>query len=169
MASLATPLTPQQSLNNILNKLSNKNDGKALALLFRSLYTDLSTMEANHNALLAKLDAIATAAGGSAITGTAFTGIYRNTYGSDSPLSFGINFTAALSAATSGTVTSNWLLATGTYSLYLSNGNTVSATFTNASTSVTWSGAQTANAAASVSNGATLTAVPITGTNLFTH
>ena len=62
-----------------------------------------------------------------------------------------ITFTGALVAATSATLTSAWTLdASGVYKVTFSDGSVRNATFTNGGTSVTWSGAVTATAAASV-------------------
>lgn len=59
-----------------------------------------------------------------------------------------IAFTAALTAATSGTLTSAWNGTTGSYVLIFSDFSTRTATLTNGSTSVSWTGAVTATAAA---------------------
>lgn len=65
-----------------------------------------------------------------------------------------IVFTAALAAAEAGTLTSNWNLSTGSYTLTFSDGSTRTATLTNGSAAVTWTGAVTATANASAYSGA---------------
>ncbi|WP_336958731.1 hypothetical protein [Sphingobium aquiterrae] len=60
-----------------------------------------------------------------------------------------ITFTAALVAATAGTLTANWSGATATYTLRFSDGSSRPGTLTNGSAAVTWTGgAVTATAAA---------------------
>lgn len=59
-----------------------------------------------------------------------------------------IDFTANLSGATSATMTTAWAGATGTRSLFFSNGASKAVTLTNGSTAVSWSGAVTANSRA---------------------
>lgn len=86
MPSLITTLTPQESVGNRTNKLSQRRDGIELARLLTAAQTDISILQANYNTLLARLDTIATTAGASAITGTAFGSANRATYGSDVPL-----------------------------------------------------------------------------------
>jgi lysophospholipase L1-like esterase len=61
-----------------------------------------------------------------------------------------IKFTGSLSSANSGTLTATWQGPTGTYTITFSTGARRSGTFTNGSTSVTWTGAAiTATALAS--------------------
>jgi len=57
-----------------------------------------------------------------------------------------LTFTAALSAATSGTLASAWSGTTGSYTLIFSDFTTKTATLTNGSTAVSWTGAVTATA-----------------------
>lgn len=59
-------------------------------------------------------------------------------------------FTGALVAATSGTLSSNWNFATGSYTVLFSDASTRVCTFTNGATTCTWSGAVTATASATV-------------------
>lgn len=55
-------------------------------------------------------------------------------------------FTAALTAATSGTLETAWTNSTATYTLVFSDGSTRTATLTQGSTAVSWTGAVTATA-----------------------
>lgn len=83
MPTLVSALTPQESVNNRTNKLSNRRDGIELAKLLAAAQQDIAVLQANYAALLSRLDTIATTAGGSAITGTAFGSANRATYGPD--------------------------------------------------------------------------------------
>lgn len=66
-------------------------------------------------------------------------------------------FTGSLLAnATSGTLTANWPFSTGSFTITFSNGDIRTGTFTNASTSVTWTGGLSGTATA------TITVNPIT-------
>ena len=65
-----------------------------------------------------------------------------------SPLTTAITFTAALTAATSGTLTSAWTGPTGAFYVTFSTGAAQLASFTNGSTAVSWSTAVTATTAA---------------------
>ena len=65
-----------------------------------------------------------------------------------SPITTAITFTGALTSATSGTLTSAWTGPTGSFYMTTSDGTVQKATFTNGSTSVTWSTAVTATASA---------------------
>lgn len=60
-----------------------------------------------------------------------------------------ITFTGALSAATSGTLSSAWNGTTGPYSIRFSDGTIAAATLTNGSATVSWTGAVTATSTAS--------------------
>lgn len=57
-----------------------------------------------------------------------------------------LTFTAALTAATSGTLTAGWGGTTGSYTIYFSDSSYKTATLTNGSTAVSWTGAVTATA-----------------------
>lgn len=59
-------------------------------------------------------------------------------------------FTAALTAATSGTLSATWTFATGSYTVLFSDASTRVCTFTNGATTCTWAGAVTATANATV-------------------
>lgn len=82
-----------------------------------------------------------TTTGGSAST-------YTTTPLADEVVALGaaITFTGALTAATSGTLTPVWAGATGSYTLSFSDGSVRTATLTNGSGSVSWTGAVTATA-----------------------
>lgn len=79
-----------------------------------------------------------------------------------------ITFTGALSAATSAVLTSAWAGATGSNTILFSDGTTKTATLTNGSTAVSWSGAvtATANAAAYSVAGNAAVYVSADGTHL---
>lgn len=57
-----------------------------------------------------------------------------------------VTFTGALVAATAGTLNANFGGPTGSYTLYFDDGTTKTATLTNGSTAVSWTGAVTASA-----------------------
>jgi hypothetical protein len=52
MPSLITTLTPQESVGNRTNKLSQRRDGIELARLLAAAQTDISILQANYNTLL---------------------------------------------------------------------------------------------------------------------
>jgi hypothetical protein len=85
MPTLVSALNQQESVDNRTNKLSNRRDGIELNRLLASAQYDIAVLQANYAALLTRLDTIATTAGASAITGTAFGSANRNTYGPDVP------------------------------------------------------------------------------------
>jgi uncharacterized coiled-coil protein SlyX len=85
MATLVSALNQQESVDNRTNKLSNRRDGIELNRLLAAAQYDIAVLQANYAALLTRLDTIATTAGASAITGTAFGSANRNTYGPDVP------------------------------------------------------------------------------------
>lgn len=85
MATLVSALNQQESVDNRTNKLSNRRDGLELNRLLAAAQYDIAVLQANYAALLTRLDTIATTAGASAITGTAFGSANRNTYGPDVP------------------------------------------------------------------------------------
>ena len=75
-----------------------------------------------------------------------------------------ITFTGALVAATSATLTVAWAGTTGSYGIYFSDGSIKTATLTNASTAVSWTGAVTATASAKALSSPTFIGVDIVGT-----
>lgn len=85
MPTLVSALTPQESVDNRTNKLSHRRDGIELNALLAAAQYDIAVLQANYAALLTRLDTIATTAGASAITGTAFGSANRATYGPDEP------------------------------------------------------------------------------------
>ena len=85
MPTLVSALTPPESVDNRTNKLSNRRDGIELDALLAAAQYDIAVLQANYAALLTRLDTIATTAGASAITGTAFGSANRATYGPDVP------------------------------------------------------------------------------------
>lgn len=74
-----------------------------------------------------------------------------------------ITFTGALVAATSATLTAAWAGTTGSYGLYFSDGSVKTATLTNGSTAVSWTGAVTATASASAMSSPTSIAIDLQG------
>lgn len=74
-----------------------------------------------------------------------------------------ITFTGALIAATSGTLTVSWAGVTGSYGIYFSDGSIKTATLTNGSAAVSWTGAVTATASAQAMNSPASIAVNIQG------
>jgi hypothetical protein len=88
-----------------------------------------------------------------------------NTCLSQNPaLSYNLTFSAAISAATSTPLASNWPNAPGTYTVSFSDGSTRQVTLTNGATTAAWTTAVTASASAS----ATPSSVGVAGTITFT-
>lgn len=80
--------------------------------------------------------------------------IANYTDGSVTAVPKAVAFTAAiLEGATSGTLTANWDLPTGDYTIFFDNGDQRIATFTNLSTAVTWTDATIADAGTAITVG----------------
>lgn len=88
------------------------------------------------------------------LTDTVYTSNGVTISGQGSPWQTGdgmaVNFTGALTAATSGTLTAAWPRNSGSYTISFSDGTTKSVTMTQNNASVSWTGAVTATASACI-------------------
>lgn len=91
--SLVTANNPQQSVQGRTKALREPHDQRQMQLLLAAAQTDLANLQAQHNLLCAKIDAIsalATTLGASNVTGTVFAGWFPATtvanYGADVPV-----------------------------------------------------------------------------------
>ena len=88
--SLITATTPQVSVSGQLKSIRDQHEAAALQRLLTAVQIDLATLQANHNLLLKRIDAVsalATTLAGGTVTGTVFAGWFATThaatYGAD--------------------------------------------------------------------------------------